>query len=125
MYIVQVSTSLTDVLSSLNNNEFQSSNVEMKPHLFLISIFCFSLASGETGDQFDEELFIKPLSTGHVNTYFQFTTEWLLQNNESRKNFNSTMYDFDRLRKIHFVFFQFITHIWWHVRWRKYFKNML
>lgn len=36
-------------------------------------------------DKFNEELFIKPLHSGHVNTYFQFTTEWLLQNNESCK----------------------------------------
>lgn len=56
----------------------------MKRHLFLISIFYLLLGRGKASDQFDEELFIKPLSTGHVNTYFQFTTEWLVQNNDSR-----------------------------------------
>lgn len=43
-------------------------------------------------DKFNEELFIKPLPTGHVNTYFQFTTEWLIKNNESRKLIKSIVY---------------------------------
>lgn len=34
-------------------------------------------------DKFEEELFIKTLHSGHVNTYFQFTTQWLLADNES------------------------------------------
>jgi hypothetical protein len=33
----------------------------------------YSLASKE---EFHEELLIKPLPTGHVYTYFQFTTLW-------------------------------------------------
>lgn len=36
-------------------------------------------------DRYNEELFIKALHSGHVYTYFQFTTEWILQNNESCK----------------------------------------
>lgn len=36
-------------------------------------------------DKFNEELFIKALHSGHVYTYFQFTTEWQLKNNESCK----------------------------------------
>lgn len=36
-------------------------------------------------DKFNEELFVKALHSGHVYTYFQFTTEWLIQNNESCK----------------------------------------
>lgn len=39
----------------------------------------------QAADKFNEELFVKPFQSGHVNSYFQFTTEWLLQNNESRK----------------------------------------
>ena len=27
-------------------------------------------------DQFHEELFLKPMSSGHVYAYFQFTTVW-------------------------------------------------
>jgi len=27
-------------------------------------------------DEFHEELFIKPLPTGHIYTHFQFTTTW-------------------------------------------------
>lgn len=35
-------------------------------------------------DKFNEELFVKPFPSGHVNTYFQFTTEWSLNNAENR-----------------------------------------
>ena len=31
---------------------------------------------GLSEDAFHEELFIKPLPTGHVYTHFQFTTTW-------------------------------------------------
>lgn len=72
------------VLNARQQQTLRNSKIEMKRHLFLISIFYLLLGRGKASDQFDEELFIKPLSTGHVNTYFQFTTEWLVQNNESR-----------------------------------------
>uniref|UniRef100_A0A1L8E420 Putative gpi transamidase complex n=1 Tax=Nyssomyia neivai TaxID=330878 RepID=A0A1L8E420_9DIPT len=43
-------------------------------------LLCFFLATNviscEYQDEFHEELFIKPLASGHVNTFFQFTTKW-------------------------------------------------
>lgn len=71
----------------------QRCKVAMKSHLIFVLIFYFlpchgeaSLGHGDGSDQFDEELVMKALSSGHVNTYFQFTIRYLLQNNRSRKN---------------------------------------
>lgn len=50
-----------------------------------IYLIIFYLKLSNANDKFSEELFIKPLPTGHVNTYFQFTTEWLIKNKESCK----------------------------------------
>lgn len=52
---------------------------------FMVLMYIFVRHSSANDDEFHEELFIKPLQTGHVNTYFQFTTEWRLKNNESCK----------------------------------------
>lgn len=35
-----------------------------------------ALSNNYYNDSFDEELFIKPLPSGHVYAYFQFTTLW-------------------------------------------------
>uniref|UniRef100_A0A023G569 Putative gpi transamid n=1 Tax=Amblyomma triste TaxID=251400 RepID=A0A023G569_AMBTT len=35
-----------------------------------------TLSKGQHSDSFTEELFIKPLSSGHVYNYFLFTTRW-------------------------------------------------
>lgn len=35
-------------------------------------------------DEFHEELFLKPLPTGHINSFFQFSTEWTLNRRDSR-----------------------------------------
>lgn len=55
----------------------------------LLSIFYLfvlnAIKSIECSDIFNEELVIKPLATGHINTYFQFTTSWQIKNNESRE----------------------------------------
>lgn len=54
----------------------------------VLVLFCFLVNFHDLNaspDKFNEELFIKALHSGHVYTYFQFTTEWLLQNNESCK----------------------------------------
>lgn len=54
----------------------------------ILVLFCFIISFRDLNasqDKFDEELFIKALHSGHVYTYFQFTTEWLLKNNESCK----------------------------------------
>jgi phosphatidylinositol glycan class T len=42
--------------------------------LILHSIF--SVKSAPQKDYFDEELLLKPLPSGHVYAYFQFTTIW-------------------------------------------------
>lgn len=58
----------------------------MRIQLFCSVIFCLFLAlSATSSDEFNEELFIKPLSNGYVNTYFQFTTEWLIKDNADCK----------------------------------------
>lgn len=38
-------------------------------------------------EHFHEELFIKPLANGFVNTFFQFTTRWTMENREERNFF--------------------------------------
>lgn len=50
--------------------------------LLLVKIYDLSASSS---DKFNEELFVKALPSGHVYTYFQFTTEWLVESNESCK----------------------------------------
>lgn len=49
-----------------------------------VIVFLFVLLScvhyGFCDDEFTEELFIKPLPTGHVYSYFQFTTTWDVTN---------------------------------------------
>ncbi len=42
--------------------------------VFIVVLVPFARAIGE--DSFQEELFIKPLSSGHVYAHFQFTTTW-------------------------------------------------
>ena len=39
-------------------------------------LFSLITNSIQYDDEFNEELFIKPLQSGHINTYFQFTTKW-------------------------------------------------
>ena len=49
---------------------------------FLIVLFKCADGSEET---FSEELFIKPLPTGHVYSYFQFTTKWDVNPEETKR----------------------------------------
>jgi hypothetical protein len=42
--------------------------------LFLHSTIC--VTSVPSKDYFDEELLLKPLPSGHIYAYFQFTTVW-------------------------------------------------
>uniref|UniRef100_A0A1B0CXB3 Gpi transamidase complex n=1 Tax=Lutzomyia longipalpis TaxID=7200 RepID=A0A1B0CXB3_LUTLO len=52
--------------------------------LFLISfLLSVNVISCEYRDNFHEELFIKPLPSGHVNTFFQFTTKWQYSEKEN------------------------------------------
>lgn len=46
---------------------------------FLLILASLIPNSIQNTDVFNEELFIKPLKSGHVNTYFQFTTRWNLE----------------------------------------------
>lgn len=55
--------------------------------IILILFIIFIPKSHQFDDVFHEELFLKPLKTGHVNSYFQFTTKWYLNENDSRKVF--------------------------------------
>lgn len=56
----------------------------LKKLLFLLILITQILNSSQNNDNFNEELFIKPLQSGHVNTYFQFTTKWDLEKSDSR-----------------------------------------
>lgn len=38
--------------------------------------FVFSVNCVSYNDSFNEELLIKPLASGHIYSYFQFTTTW-------------------------------------------------
>jgi hypothetical protein len=41
-----------------------------------VSLILHSITCAPQKDYFDEELLLKPLSSGHVYAYFQFTTIW-------------------------------------------------
>lgn len=53
--------------------------------LFAVIIFTIINKSAQFQDEFHEELFLKPLPTGHINSFFQFSTEWTLNRRDSRK----------------------------------------
>lgn len=44
--------------------------------LFVLSIKVYLVRSVMSSDRFHEELYLKPLPSGHVYSYFQFTTVW-------------------------------------------------
>lgn len=50
-------------------------NFNTKKHCILLMIFCISYASALT-DTYDEELMLKPLPSGYIYAFFQFTTLW-------------------------------------------------
>ncbi|XP_031628950.1 GPI transamidase component PIG-T [Contarinia nasturtii] len=70
-----------------NNHEpmrkFSESGNMYRKILVLICLFVNFHDLTASPDRYNEELFIKALHSGHVYTYFQFTTEWIIQNNES------------------------------------------
>lgn len=53
------------------------------PSTVLLLFISFSLNTIDCSDTFNEELVIKPIATGHLNAYFQFTTNWLVKNQEN------------------------------------------
>lgn len=53
--------------------------------IFTAIVFVVIRDSFQFEDEFHEELFLKPLPTDHINTYFQFSTEWALNRHDSRK----------------------------------------
>lgn len=52
--------------------------------LFLLISACL-VAGVQYRDRYYEEAFVKPLASGHINTYFQFTTEWNFEKAYNRK----------------------------------------
>eukprot|EP00105_Crassostrea_gigas_P027835 XP_011449302.1 PREDICTED: GPI transamidase component PIG-T [Crassostrea gigas] len=46
------------------------------PFLLFLALVNFSLTIGIHNDNFSEELYVKPFSSGHVMFHFQFTTVW-------------------------------------------------
>lgn len=48
-------------------------------------IFLVDPSLQQADDTFDEELLLKPLPSGHINSFFQFSTSWELGQNDSRK----------------------------------------
>lgn len=51
----------------------------------VVIIFAIINQSIQFQDEFHEELFLKPLPTGHINSFFQFSTEWTLNRRDSRR----------------------------------------
>lgn len=56
----------------------------LKKTLFLLILITQIINSLQYNDIFNEELFIKPLQSGHINSYFQFSTKWDLEKTDSR-----------------------------------------
>ena len=50
--------------------------------VIFLSIFLKIYVTDGQEDTFHEELFLKPLDTGHLYTHFQFTTEWGVEPSE-------------------------------------------
>lgn len=46
------------------------------PFLLFLALVNFSFTIGIHNDNFSEELYVKPFSSGHVMFHFQFTTVW-------------------------------------------------
>lgn len=53
--------------------------------VFLVIFLVLIEESYQFTDSFSEELYLKPLESGHINSYFQFTTKWDMNKNDSRK----------------------------------------
>lgn len=43
---------------------------------FTLLLLIIGVCGNQYQDTYHEEAFLKPLASGHINTYFQFTTEW-------------------------------------------------
>jgi hypothetical protein len=51
-----------------------------KMRFFILVILLATISSSfQYSDEFHEELVIKPLKSGHIYNYFQFTTKWDLE----------------------------------------------
>lgn len=53
----------------------------------LVFVIVLSLVhvSQQNADIFNEELYIRPLKSGHVNTFFQFTSRWNIETEDDCK----------------------------------------
>ncbi|XP_055845145.1 GPI transamidase component PIG-T [Episyrphus balteatus] len=54
----------------------------------ILLLFYLISPSLQQNEEFHEELYVKPLASGHVNTYFQFATRWKLGAGENLHNTN-------------------------------------
>lgn len=58
----------------------------MAKFLFFLLIPLLNIGNSQQyTDTFHEELLLKPLPSGHINSFFQFTTKWHINKNDSRK----------------------------------------
>lgn len=70
--------------------------------IFIITSLVYGAHSYSPSDSFDEELFLKPLPSGHVYAYFQFTTLWETHNSPEICKF---LFTFSFTINILFVYF--------------------
>lgn len=58
----------------------------MRQIVLFLAIVSTAISALKYHDEYYEELFVKPLPSGHINTFFQFTTEWRFDNRERDKD---------------------------------------
>lgn len=65
-----------------NNNQNKTPISKMLPArmLLILAVAVCCVLGEQYQDRYYEEAFVKPLASGHINTYFQFTTEWNFEN---------------------------------------------
>lgn len=56
--------------------------------IFLILLYASPIAAVKESSEFHEELYVRPMANGLVNTFFQFTTRWHYGDRENCKNRN-------------------------------------
>lgn len=80
--------SLLSDVRKRDQNKIVSKMLPLRISWLIVAIYCCAAS----GDRYYEEAFVKPLASGHINTYFQFTTEWHFENVRNCKSLDlSTM----------------------------------
>ncbi|XP_054730032.1 GPI transamidase component PIG-T [Anastrepha obliqua] len=54
--------------------------------IYFISILVLPTEAVKESSEFHEELFVRPMTNGHVNTFFQFTTRWHYGDRDNLRN---------------------------------------